>query len=154
MTKELSIENIKKELIDKISNNEEVLEYFEEHYRENGANDILIRYGRKVIKDNFIFAHDMSVSNMDMFISVEVNEEEIYTLTTSGREVKTLYKVNIMVALENDNDLDKMAMLLGKIATELYPDRCDYKNSVYNIEHLYPYGKKQIVRVVQFRVDK
>lgn len=50
MTKELSIENIKKELIDKISNNEEVLEYFEEHYRENGANDILIRYGTKVIK--------------------------------------------------------------------------------------------------------
>ena len=141
MTKELSIENIKKELIDKISNNEEVLEYFEEHYRENGANDILKRYGTKVIKDNFIFAHDMSVSNMDMF-------------TTSGREVKTLYKVNIMVALEKDNDLDKMAMLLGKIATELYPDRCDYKNSVYNIEHLYPYGKKQIVRVVQFRVDK
>lgn len=90
MTKELSIENIKKELIDKISNNEEVLEYFEEHYRENGANDILIRYGTKVIKDNFIFAHDMSVSNMDMFISVEINEEEIYTLTTSGREVKVL----------------------------------------------------------------
>lgn len=28
MTKELSIENIKKELIDKISSNEEVLEWF------------------------------------------------------------------------------------------------------------------------------
>ena len=69
MTKELSIENIKKELIDKISNNEEVLEYFEEHYRENGANDILIRYGTKVIKDNFIFAHDMMLGSNKVFYS-------------------------------------------------------------------------------------
>ena len=29
MTKELSIENIKKELIDKISNNSDIFEYFE-----------------------------------------------------------------------------------------------------------------------------
>lgn len=155
MTKELSIENIKKELIDKISNNEEVLEYFENHYHKNVANDILKQYGIKAImKDIFIFAHDISASNMDMFISVEANEEEVYTLTTSGREAKTLYKVNIMVALENNYDLDKMSVLLGQIATELYPDRYDYKNSVYNIEHSYPYGSKQLVRVVQFRVDK
>lgn len=31
MTKELSIENIKKELIDKISNNSDILEYFENY---------------------------------------------------------------------------------------------------------------------------
>lgn len=31
MTKELNIENIKKELIDKISNNSEILEYLENY---------------------------------------------------------------------------------------------------------------------------
>lgn len=34
MTKELSIENIKKELINKISNNSDILEYFENYLQD------------------------------------------------------------------------------------------------------------------------
>lgn len=51
MTKELSIENIKKELIDKISNNEEVLEIFRKHEYSKDEGKCLREYGDSFIKD-------------------------------------------------------------------------------------------------------
>lgn len=77
MTKELSIENIKKELIDKISNNSDILEYFENYLHDEFHKNCLKEYGMKYIKDNFIFANDMSVFGYDNFISVEVTENEL-----------------------------------------------------------------------------
>ena len=65
----------------------------------------------KYIKDNFIFANDMSILGYDNFVAVEVNEDEGY------------YRVNIIVTLEEYKDIDRISVLLGKIATELYPDR-------------------------------
>lgn len=112
MTKELSIENIKKELIDKISNNSDILEYFENYlHGEKSHKHCLKEYGMKYIKDNFIFANDMSILGYDNFVAVEVNEDEGY------------YRVNIIVTLEEYKDIDRISVLLGKIATELYPDR-------------------------------
>ena len=144
MTKELSIENIKKELIDKISNNSDILEYFENYLRgEEFHKHSLKEYGMKYIKDNFIFANDMSVFGYDNFISVEVNEEE----GTGLDGVKMYYRVNIMVTLEDYKDIDRISVLLGKIATELYPDRFSYKNTVYSYE-----GKKQLIRTVHFTI--
>lgn len=144
MTKELSIEKIKKELIDKISNNSEILEYFENYLRgEEFHKHSLKEYGMKYIKDNFIFANDMSVFGYDNFISVEVNEEE----GTGLDGVKMYYRVNIMVTLEDYKDIDRISVLLGKIATELYPDRFSYKNTVYSYE-----GKKQLIRTVHFTI--
>lgn len=144
MTKELSIEKIKKELIDKISNNSEILEYFENYLQgEEYHKHCLKEYGMKYIKDNFIFANDMSVFGYDNFISVEVNEEE----GTGLDGVKMYYRVNIMVTLEDYKDIDRISVLLGKIATELYPDRFSYKNTVYSYE-----GKKQLIRTVHFTI--
>lgn len=143
MTKELSIENIKKELIDKISNNSEILEYFENYLRSEESHKYRLKeYGMKYIKDNFIFANDMSVLGYDNFIAVEVTENE---LSICGN-VEKYYNVNIMVALEEYKALDKISTLLGKIATELYPDRYNYRNAVYSIED------RQLVRVVQFTI--
>lgn len=90
MTKELSIENIKKELINKISNNPEILEYFENYVREIGSMSALKEYGTKWIKDNYIFAHDMLCDSRDFYISVEVNEQEY---TTYGRNEKLVKPV-------------------------------------------------------------
>lgn len=144
MTKELSIENIKKELIDKISNNSNILEYFENYlHDEESHKHCLKEYGMKYIKDNFIFADDMSVLGYDNFIAVEVNEKE----GTGLDGVKMYYRVNIIVTLEDYKDIDRISVLLGKIATELYPDRFSYKNTVYSYE-----GKKQLIRVVQFTI--
>ena len=144
MTKELSIEKIKKELIDNISNNSEILEYFENYLQgEEYHKHCLKEYGMKYIKDNFIFANDMSVLGYDNFIAVEVNEKE----GTGLDGVKMYYRVNIIVTLEDYKDIDRISVLLGKIATELYPDRFSYKNTVYSYE-----GKKQLIRVVQFTI--
>lgn len=144
MTKELSIEKIKKELIDNISNNSEILEYFENYLQgEEYHKHCLKEYGMKYIKDNFIFANDMSVLGYDNFIAVEVNEEE----GTGLDGVKMYYRVNIIVTLEDYKDIDRISVLLGKIATELYPDRFSYKNTVYSYD-----GKKQLIRVVQFTI--
>ena len=144
MTKELSIEKIKKELIDNISNNSEILEYFENYLQgEEYHKHCLKEYGMKYIKDNFIFANDMSVLGYDNFIAVEVNEEE----GTGLDGVKMYYRVNIIVTLEDYKDIDRISVLLGKIATELYPDRFSYKNTVCSYE-----GKKQLIRVVQFTI--
>ena len=141
MTKELSIENIKKELIDKISNNSDILEYFENDLQSH--KHCLKEYGMKYIKDNFIFANDMSVFEYDNFISVEVTENE---LLICGN-IEKCYNVNIIVTFEDCKDIDTISIILGNIATELYPDRSNYKNTVYSYE-----GKKQLIRVVQFTI--
>ena len=141
MTKELSIENIKKELIDKISNNSDILEYFENYLQSH--KHCLKEYGMKYIKDNFIFANDMSVFEYDNFISVEVTENE---LLICGN-IEKCYNVNIIVTFEDCKDIDTISIILGNIATELYPDRSNYKNTVYSCE-----GKKQLIRVVQFTI--
>jgi hypothetical protein len=141
MTKELSIENIKKELIDKISNNSDILEYFENYLQSHKY--CLKEYGMKYIKDNFIFANDMSVLGYDNFIAVEVTENE---LLICGNMEKC-YNVNIIVTFEDCKDIDTISIILGNIATELYPDRSNYRNTVYSYE-----GKKQLIRAVQFTI--
>ena len=141
MTKELSIENIKKELIDKISNNSDSVEDFENDLQSH--KHCLKEYGMKYIKDNFIFANDMSVFEYDNFISVEVTENE---LLICGN-IEKCYNVNIIVTFGDCKDIDTISIILGNIATELYPDRSNYKNTVYSYE-----GKKQLIRVVQFTI--
>lgn len=147
MTKELSIENIKTELIDNISNNAEILEYFTNYLRAREKENYLKEYGTKYIKDNYIFSYDMSSSAYGSFIAVEVNEEE--GTGFDGLSLKTYakmyYRVNIIVALEDGKALDKISVLLGKIATELYPDRFSYKNTVYDIEYSH-------ARAIQFTI--
>lgn len=55
MTKELSIENIKKEPIDKISNNSDILEVFRKREYSKNEGKYLREYGDSFIKDNYIF---------------------------------------------------------------------------------------------------
>lgn len=127
MTKELSIENIKKELIDKISNNEEVLEIFENYCREHGASSSMREYGTKGIKDNFIFDHYVFDNHTD-FISVEVDKTEYTAYGNNEKKLKARYAVSIMMSLTNTSELDRLSMLIEAIVTELYPNRCNYSN--------------------------
>lgn len=72
---------------------------------------------------------------------------------------KTYYVVNITIALK-DNDCDKISALIGKIATELYPDRYNYKNIYYVIDNSYydyfhhcQQAQQYPVRVVSFTIE-
>lgn len=145
MTKELSIKTIKKELIYKISTNEEVLKHFENVERQRHGGACIKEHGMDYVKNRYIYDYDVSCNNYDDFISVEVCEDEENLLGS-----KKYYNVAIMVAvsknntIREENTLDELSVLLGNIATELYPSRYSYSNKVVVMEH--------IVRVIQFTI--
>lgn len=152
MTKELSIENIKKELIDKISNNEEVLEIFRKHEYSKYKDKYIKEYGDSYIKDNYIFDHH--VSDLADYISVEVDENEYSTYGNGKKEIRKSYNISIWVSLTNTSELDRVSVLLGDIATELYPDRYNYGNRSHIIEKQSVYGKfTQPERAIMFTIE-
>lgn len=158
MTEELSIKTIKKELINKISTDEKVLKHFENVEKQIHDGVCIKEYGMDYVKNKYIYDHDVSCDNYDDFISVEVCEND-YTLY--GNKKCHSYNVAIMVAVSKDstikeeNTLDDLSVLLGNIATELYPNRDTYSNNVVAMEHTSALrGKyKQLVRVIQFTIS-
>ena len=102
-------------------------------------------------------------------ICYAIVETFIYLLKLMNRNIKlmkemksqqkTYYVVNITIALK-DNDCDKISALIGKIATELYPDRYNYKNIYYVIDNSYydyfhhcQQAQQYPVRVVSFTIE-
>ena len=62
------------------------------------------------------------------YISVEVAENEYPIYGNSKKEIRKSYNVSILVTLTDTSELDKISVLLGDMATELYPDRYNYGN--------------------------
>lgn len=152
MTKELSIENIKKELIDKISNNSDILEVFRKREYSKYKDKYIKEYGDSYIKDNYIFDH--YVSDLADYISVEVDENEYTIYGNSKKEIRKSYKVSILVTLTDTSELDRVSVLLGDMATELYPDRYNYGNHSYIIKKQSVYGKfTQPERAIMFVIE-
>ncbi len=152
MTKELSIEKIKKELIDKILNNSDILGVFRKHEYSKDEGKILREYGDSFIKDNYIFNHH--VLDLADYISVEVNENEYSIYGNSKKEIRKSYNVSILVSLTDTSELDRVFVLLGDIATELYPDRYNYGNHSHIIEKQSVYGKfTQPERAIMFTIE-
>ncbi len=152
MTKELSIENIKKELIDKISNNSDILEVFRKREYSKYKDKYIKEYGDSYIKDNYIFEH--YVSDLADYVSVEVDENEYPIYGNNKKEIRKSYKVSILVTLTDTSELDRVSVLLGDMVTELYPDRYNYGNRSYIIEKQSVYGKfTQPERVITFTIE-
>lgn len=152
MTKELSIENIKKELIDKISNNSDILEYFRKREYSKDEGKCLREYGDSFIKDNYIFDHH--VLDLADYISVEVDENEYLIYGNSKKEIRKSYNVSILVSLTDTSEVDRLSVLLGDMATELYPDRYNYGNHSHIIEKQSVYGKfTQPERGIMFTIE-
>lgn len=86
----------------------------------------LREYGDSFIKDNYIF--DNYVLDLADYISVEVAENEYPIYGNSKKEIRKSYNVSILVTLTDTSELDKISVLLGDMATELYPDRYNYGN--------------------------
>ena len=118
MTKELSIESIKKEIIDKLMNSMEVLKYLEADKR--------VAEGMKLndLYNNGIFDYDSSCA-WGNYITVEVAEYDSHrTVNTTDRT----YVVIIKMGLKNEEDICTMSKVITDIVNKLYPDRRKFSN--------------------------
>lgn len=97
MTKELSIDNIKKDIIDKLLNNLDILNHFKK-YMEEG-------YPISKFLNQFIFDCDATNVGED-YISVEVAEHEINRPVIPDCKK---YIVSIKMGLKKEYDICKMA---------------------------------------------
>lgn len=118
MTKELSIENIKRELLDKLMNNMDILNYLEV--------EKLLNEGYKIsqLYNNVIFDYDVS-NKVGDYISVEVAEYE-YSHTKTNDSNK--YIIEIKMGLNNESNLDNIASVIKNIVLKLYPNRKRFSN--------------------------
>lgn len=118
MAKELSIESIKKEIIDKLMNNMEVLKYLEA--------DKKVIDGTKLeqFHNCFIFDHDSSHAWGD-YIAVDVSEYDSHRAINFG---DMTYMVTIKMGLKEEKNVCAMSIVVTDIINELYPDRKKFSN--------------------------
>ena len=112
MTKELSIKDIKKAIIDKLKNNREILNYFKKYWDRLGLSP-------NEIYSSLIYDYDKSNKGSD-YITVEVAEYE--TSKTMVNDNKS-YHVCIKMGLCDEEYLDDMASKVKDIIVELFPNR-------------------------------
>ena len=108
MTKELSIESIKKEIIDKLMNNMEVLKYLEADKR--------VAEGMKLneLCNVCIFDHDSSCA-CGNYITVEVAEYDTHrAVNTTDRT----YGVTIKMGLKNEENICAMSKVITDIVNK------------------------------------
>lgn len=119
--KELSIENIKKEIIEKLTNNMEVLKYLEA--------DKLVAEGMKLndLLNNVIFDHDSSRA-FGNYITVEVTE---YDSPRATNTTARTYKVVIKIGLKKEESVCALSNVVVDIINGLYPDRRRYSNTPF-----------------------
>ena len=119
MTNELSIKGIKKEIIDKLMNNMDVLNYFKKYTAEG--------FTIQKLYDNFIFDYDSSAVPED-YITVEVLEfDSDFKVNTADKK----YQVVIKMGLEKEENICDMAAKIVEIVEELYPDKKKFTNTIF-----------------------
>lgn len=114
--KELSIESIKKELIDKFVNNMDILRYLEiERHNEVKLSQV---------QNTFIYDYDKS-NVTGNFITVDVAE---YVSSRANIRDFTKYVVSIKIGLEREDNLDNIAAIIKEIVLNVYPYIKKYNN--------------------------
>lgn len=142
MKNELSIETIKKEIIDNISNNMEVLKYLEIEKHDGIKLDNIC--------NNLIFPYDIPNCEGD-YISIEVAEYE--RSQTSTRDSKK-YVVSIKIGLDNKNNLDVMASLVKGVILKVFPYIRKIDNEPFYVRSQDCFGNDRIVlnRLIMFEI--
>lgn len=142
MKNELSIETIKKEIIDNISNNMEVLKYLEIEKHDGIKLDNIC--------NNLIFPYDIPNCEGD-YISIEVAEYE--RSQTSIRDSKK-YVVSIKIGLDNKNNLDVMASLVKGVILKVFPYIRKIDNEPFYVRSQDCFGNDRIVlnRLITFEI--
>ncbi|MCF2642216.1 hypothetical protein I6E50_07335 [Roseburia hominis] len=118
MTKELSIKSIKENIVDKLLNNMDVLNYLEAKEFMEGTHLKISE-----LRNNLIFDHDSSHA-YDNYIAVDVSENEYSPLANAGHD----FTVIIKMGLRQESNIDKMSETIKDIITKIYPDRNRYSN--------------------------
>lgn len=144
-SKELSIESIKKELIDKFVNNMDILRYLEVEKQD----------GVKLSQVQNTFIYDYDKPNVTgNFITVDVAE---YVSSRVNMRDFTKYVVSIKIGLERENNLDSIAAIIKKIVLNVYPYIKKY-NNVPNYVKKYGYAysnereHNELTRLITFEI--
>ena len=121
----LSVEEIKKDIVYKLSNNISIVSCFDvDKYIKECNTESLIDAIRVYIFDNDIF--DIS-HRKECYIAVEVEEHEV-SLN------KSYYHVMIKIKLDDIDKMSKVSSIIKNIITELYPNREKYSNVPFRPE--------------------
>ncbi len=115
MANELSIENIKKEIMDKLLNSVQIINYFKKYIEE----------GTPISKlyNNVIFDYDSSHAVGD-YITVEVSKYDSHKVTNNDET----YRVTIKMGLKEEKDICAMSILITDIVNKIYPNRRRFSN--------------------------
>lgn len=143
--KELSIETIKKELIDKFVNNMDILRYLEVERH----NDVKLSQ----VHNTFIYDYDKP-NVTGNFITVDVAE---YVSSRVNIRDFVKYVVSIKIGLENENNLDNIATIIKKIVLNVYPYIKKYNNvPIYVKKYGYAYSNErehnELNRMITFEI--
>ncbi len=114
--RELSIENIKKDIIDKLMNNMEILKYLEAERRVAEGTRLEQFFNR------FIFDHDTTYAGGN-YISVEVSEFDT--------PYSEKYVVTIKMGLEREENVCPLASVVAGIIDKLYPNKEKFSNAPF-----------------------
>ena len=151
MTKELSISNIKEELLSRIKHDADIRCYMG---IEEIKKDLLAELNNiSDIDENILFFHDNDYKgDMVNYVTIEAEEQEYKDETGYG----VVYPVKITVGFENpitnvNENLDKCSERITNIVRELFPKRYNLTNKAKIINDKstcshYPYFS----RVIQF----
>ncbi len=123
MERELNIKSIKTEIVEKLMNNMEILQYLK--------TERLIDEGYTIPKlhNNLIYDYDVECVGSN-YISVEVTESDKSVATKIGDKK---YTVVIKMGLVAEEKVCDMSSIVTDIVEKLYPDRKRFSNVAYRV---------------------
>lgn len=145
--KELSIESIKKELIDKLVNNMDILRYLEVEKQD----------GVKLSQVQNTFIYDYDKPNVTgNFITVDVAE---YVSSKTNIRDFVKYIASIKIGLQHANNLDSMAAIIKEIVLNTYPYIKKYNNvpiyvKKYGCAYPYEHEHNELNRLITFEIKE
>lgn len=142
MTKELSVENIKKEIVNSLSNNMEVLKCLKIEKHDGIKLDNIC--------NNLIFPYDIPNCDGD-YISVEVAEYE--RSQTAIRDSKK-YVVSIKIGLDDKNNLDIISSRVKEVIFKVFPYIRKIDNEPFYVRTQDCFGNDRMVlnRLITFEI--
>lgn len=141
--KEMSIESIKKEIVDNLKNNLYILQYLD----DSTCSTI---YSHTVLgATSCIYNYDIELEGS--YISVEVEEHES---SISAQNDHKRYKVIVKIGTDKTKNLDDLAALVKEIIVKLYPNRKNYSNvPIYRKEVSYNTVIHRSNRMITFEIE-
>ena len=117
--KELSIKSIKEEIVNKLLNNMDILQYLQA--------EELLKEGYTItnLRNNIIFDYDAGYR--ENYISVEVAEADLRISTNTDKKYMVVIKMNT----RKEEKMCDMSYVITDIVNELYPYR---RNLVFSID--------------------